>query len=371
MTKDYYEILGVSKDASKQEIKKAYKKLAKKYHPDLNKDQDAHEKFKEINEAASVLADDEKRAKYDRFGTADSSFSQGFDFNRFDFSNFGFGRFDFDSIFDELFGRNFSFGRSRSRRGSDLMYELDITLEEAAFGTKKKIKVPRVETCDKCGGTGAASQSALKTCDQCNGRGMESITRRTPFGVVSTRTRCRKCGGDGKIIKEKCPQCQGNGKIRTESTLEIKVPEGIEDGSSLRLQGEGHAGQNGGPSGHLYVVIRIKPHKVFERAGDDIYVEIPISFTQAVFGSEITVPTLEGKAELKVPPKTQSHTVLRMRGKGIPHLNGRGRGDEMVKVKVQTPEKLTKKQKELLREYADTLGESPDKNFLDKIKDAI
>ncbi len=375
MVKDYYKTLGVEKNASKDDIKKAYKKLAKKYHPDLNKDSSATDKFKEINEAASVLADDKKRAQYDQFGSAETSFSPGFDFNKFDFSDFGFGRFDFGSIFDDLFGGGFSFGGQsrRPRRGSDLMYETEITLHEAAKGVKKKVELPRMEVCPDCKGSGAFSESDIKTCDNCNGRGMASTTRRTPFGVISTTSGCRKCAGSGKIVEKECEKCDGKGKIKKHVTIDVSIPEGIENGSTLRLQGEGQAGDIGGPAGNLYVVVRIKPHKVFERVGDDIYIEVPISFTQAVFGSEITVPTLDSKAQLKIPKHTQTDTLFRMKGKGIPNLNGRSKGNQFVKVVVQTPEKLNKKQKDLLKEFAKLSGEDarPDKGFFEKLKDAF
>ncbi|MBW2970917.1 molecular chaperone DnaJ [Candidatus Woesearchaeota archaeon] len=374
MVKDYYKILGVERGASKDEIKKAYKKLAKKYHPDLNKGEDAAEKFKEINEAASVLADDKKRAHYDQFGTAESSFAPGFDFSKFDFSDFGFGRFDFDSIFDDLFGGGFSFGRRRGpARGTDLMYDMEITLNEAANGAKKKISIPRIEECTRCNGTGAASKSDMQVCERCNGRGMETSTRRTAFGIFQTTTVCRQCGGHGKIITKPCTECRGDGRVRKQATIEVDIPAGIEHGASLRLAGQGQAGEKGAPAGNLYLVVNIKPHSVFERVSDDLYIEVPISFTTAVFGGEIEVPTLHGKAKLKIPKGTQSHTIFRMKGKGIPHLQVMGSGSQMVKVVVQTPEKLTRKQQQLLKEYADASGEEarPDKSFLRKLKDVF
>lgn len=374
MAKDYYKILGVSRSATKDEVKKAYKNLAKKYHPDLNKDPDAADKFKEINEAASILADDQKRANYDRFGTAEATFGPGFDFSKFDFSDFGFGRFDFDSIFDDLFGGGFSFVRpERGRRGADLRYDLEVTLEESALGTTKKITFPRTEICKECNGSGAKSISDIETCNVCNGTGMQRTTRRTAFGIFSTSTTCGRCKGEGRVTKRACATCKGSGFVRKSKKIEVKIPAGVENGSSLRLQGLGQVGDRGGPAGNLYVVVHIKPHEIFERVGDDIYMEIPISFTQAVFGDEITVPTLRGKAKLNIPSGTQTNTIFKMSGKGIPHLNGVGSGSQMVKVIVQTPKRLTKKQRELLQEFAEESGEEaqPYKNIFDRIKGAF
>lgn len=358
MAKDYYKILGVPRSATKDDIKKAYKKLAKKYHPDLNRESDAAEKFKEINEAASILADDQKRTNYDRFGTAEATFGPGFDFRKFDFSDLGFGRFDFDSIFDDLFGAGFSFVRSdRRRSGADLRYDVEISLNEAALGTTKKISFPRTEVCKQCNGSGARSSSDIETCSTCNGTGSQRITRRTAFGIFSTSTTCSKCRGEGRVIKKPCSNCRGSGFERKSKKVEVNIPAGVENGSTLRLQGLGQAGDKGGPTGNLYIVIHVKPHEVFERVGDDIYLETPISFTQAVFGDEITVPTLTGKAKLKIPTGTQTNTIFRMRGKGIPHTNGVGKGSQMVKVIVKTPKKLNKKQKQLLKEFAELSGE--------------
>ncbi|MFH1398891.1 MAG: molecular chaperone DnaJ [Candidatus Woesearchaeota archaeon] len=370
MVKDYYNTLGIGREASKEDIKKAYKNLAKKYHPDLNKEQEAAEKFKEINEAASVLADDQKRANYDRFGTAESSFSPGFDFNKFDFSDFGFGRFDFDNIFDDLFGGGFSFAaRNGGRRGSDLMYEMEITLEEAASGAAKRISIPRIENCGSCNGGGAASPKDIDVCKNCQGRGIEQSTRRTPFGIFSTTSTCRVCNGQGRVVTKKCPDCGGSGRLRKHAGIEVKIPAGIESGASLRLRGMGQAGDQGGQSGHLYVVVNVKPHNVFERVVDDIYIEVPISFTQAVFGDDIIVATLKGSAKLKIPAGTQTNTVFRMKGKGIPHIDGGGNGSELVKVVMQTPQKLSKKQKKLLIDFAKESGEdaAPDKGFFNRI----
>lgn len=375
MAKDYYKILGVSKDASKEEIKKAYKQLAKKCHPDLNKEDGSTEKFKELNEAAAVLGDDQKREQYDNFGKADTS---GFDASGFDFSDFSRGEeFDFGDIFDQFFGgggRGPGFRRGYGQeRGSDLRYDMEITLEESAFGATKNIIIPRMDKCSRCDGSGAKSGSDVKTCEQCRGAGVVKQTRRTPFGIFATTSTCGKCGGEGKVIEEECPVCDGAGRVEKNTKIEIMIPKGVEYGSKLRIKGEGEAGEKGASSGDLYVVIHIKKHDVFERKGNDIYVQVPISFVQAALGDEIIVPTLEGEAKLKIPPGTQTSTIFRMRGKGIPNIRGYGSGDENVKVAVEVPTKLSKKQKELLEEFASVSGDSaaPYKDFLNKIKEAF
>jgi molecular chaperone DnaJ len=356
--KDYYKILGVGKNATKEEIKKAYKKLAKKYHPDLNKSKDAAEKFKEINEAAAVLADDEKRSQYDQFGTTADQFGAGRGFEGFDFSDFmsdigGFG-FDFDSIFESFLGGSSPFRTRRTRarrRGADLRYDLEITLEEAAAGVTKHIVIPRLEPCSKCHGSGAESDADIINCPDCNGSGMQRRTQRTPFGIFSTTTTCGKCRGSGKYIKEECKVCDGTGVVKKTRKLEVKVPAGAEEGTNLRITREGEAGEKGAEPGDLYIIIHIKEHEIFERHGDDIYVKIPVPFTIAALGGEIEVPTLEKKVKLKIPPGTQNSTIFRMKGKGIPYLHGHGQGNENVEVVIEVPEKLSKKQKELLREF--------------------
>jgi molecular chaperone DnaJ len=350
MTKDYYKILGVSRDASRDEIKRAYKRLAKKYHPDLNKEAGAAEKFKEINEAASVLADDKKRQQYDQFGTTAEQFG-GYDFGGFDFADFMNGSFDFGDIFDNIFGGGFRNVRTGPRHGANLRFDLEIELEDAAFGTTKHIVIPRLETCDKCNGLGAKSGSDVVACDVCDGTGTKKQTRRTPFGMFSMTTTCPKCHGEGETIKHPCPHCDGTGRVERNSKLEIKIPAGVEEGTKLRIAGEGEAGVKGEPSGDLYVVIHIKPHKIFERHGNDIYLEAPISFTQAALGGEIEVPTLKGKSKLKIPSGTQTDTIFRMKGKGIPSLHGYGTGSQNVRVIVQVPERLSARQKELLKEF--------------------
>ena len=364
--KDYYKILGVDKKASKEEIKKAYKKLAKKYHPDINKDEDAAEQFKEINEAASMLGDDQKRQQYDQFGTTANGFGgAGFDYS--DFSSFAEG-FDFGDIFDSFFGGNFGFSRRRStvQKGADLRYDIDIELEDAAFGAKKTIIIPRLEICKKCNGSGVESQEDIEICDECNGRGVVRKQTRTPFGIFQTTANCRKCSGSGKYIKNPCRECDGSGRVENEKRLTIEIPPGIDNENQIRLSGEGEAGFKGGPNGDLYVVVHVKPHKIFERGGYDIFLEMPIIFSQAALGGEIDIPLLKGKTKLKIPPGTQTDTVFRLKDKGIPRLHGSGKGSEMVKVIVQVPKRLSKKQKDLLEQFEKE--EKQDTSFVEKLK---
>ena len=353
--KDYYKTLGVDKNATKEDIKKAYKRLAKKYHPDLNKSEDATEKFKEINEAAAVLADDEKRSQYDQFGTTSEQFGGGRGFEGFDFSDFMSdigGSFDFDSIFESFFGGGpFRSRRRGPRRGADLRYDLEIALEEAATGAIKHIVIPRLEQCTKCHGSGAESEDDIVNCPDCNGTGMQRRTQRTPFGMFSTTTTCGKCHGQGKYIKKECAVCDGTGVVKKTRKLEIKVPAGAEEGTNLRVSGEGEAGEKGAEAGDLYIIIHVKDHEIFERHGDDIYVKVQIPFTVAALGGEVEVPTLEGKAKLKIPAGTQNNTIFRMRDRGIIYLHGHGKGNENVEVVIEVPEKLSKEQKELLKEF--------------------
>lgn len=371
--RDYYEVLGIAKDASADEIKKAYRNLARKYHPDVNQDdQDAEKKFKEVKEAFDVLSDPQRRAQYDQFGHAaeEGGFGTG-GFGQGDFSGFG----GFEDIFDQFFG-----GATRTRRptgpqrGNDLRYDLQISLEEAALGLETKINIPRAENCDTCGGSGAKPGTQPETCSHCHGTGQQQVARNTAFGrFVSVQT-CEACGGTGTLIKERCPDCHGNGRVQRERKIEIKIPAGVDTGSRLRVSNEGEAGTRGGPPGDLYVVIHVRPHKTFVRQGDDIIVEVPISFAQATLGTELEVPTLTGKARLKIPEGTQTGTSFRLRGKGIPRLRGYGQGDQHVKVVVKIPKKLSNKQKELLREYAKLAGEdvaAEEKGFLNKMKDAL
>lgn len=357
--RDYYEVLGVSRDASQEEIKKAYRKLARKYHPDANPDDpSAVEKMKEINEAYEVLGNPEKRAKYDQFGHMGEQ-AQGFG----GFGNFGgdFGGFgDFGSIFDMFFGQGASQGGRPTgpERGADLRYDLEIDLEDAAFGVEKELRLNRLDTCDTCGGTGARPGTAPKTCPNCHGTGQVRHTQQTPFGTFTRVGTCPRCRGEGAVIEDPCPSCHGEGKVRKLRTISLKVPAGVDSGSRLRVAGEGEAGRRGGPPGDLYVYVHVRPHKLFKRVGNDVHIEIPIGFAQAALGSEVEVPLLGGKtAKVKIPAGTQTGTAFALNGKGMPNLKGYGRGDQIVTVKVVTPTRLSEKQKELLRQLAETEGE--------------
>ncbi|MFW5746113.1 MAG: molecular chaperone DnaJ [Nanoarchaeota archaeon] len=373
---DYYDVLGVSREASKEEIKKAYKKLAKKYHPDLNKeDPQAADTFKKINEAASVLTDDQKRQQYDQFGKAGAQFGGGAQ-SGFDFSGFGGGfedAFGFSDIFESFFGGGGGRKRRGPRRGSDLRFDLEITLEQAAEGITTHVTIPKLDTCPQCHGTGAQDPEDVVTCPECQGRGQTTRAQRTPFGIVQTSAVCGNCRGSGKIIKNFCNECKGEGKIKTKKKIEINVPAGVDTGTRLRIGQEGEPGDPGAPAGDLYVVIHVKHHPVFDRDGDDIVVTVPVSFVQATLGDEIVVPALGGKAKVKIPSGTQSGTVFKLSGKGIPHLNGYGNGDELVVVDIQVPKKLNKRQKEALQSFAKASGDdsTPQKSFLDKIKDML
>ncbi|HEY1263069.1 MAG TPA: molecular chaperone DnaJ [Terriglobales bacterium] len=341
--RDYYEVLGVARDASDQEIKSAYRKLALQFHPDRNPNNpDAEEKFKECSEAYAVLADSEKRAAYDRFGHAGvSSAGAGFDPTVFQ---------DLNDIIGDLFGFGDLFGagrrRSRSQRGADLREDISLEFEEAVFGTETKVTVRRNETCEECRGSGAAPGKAPVTCRSCQGQGQVRYQQ----GFFSIARTCPSCQGAGSVITDPCPKCKGQGRVLRQKTIEAKVPAGVEDGTRIRYAGLGESGVHGGPPGDLYVVLHVKEHSFFEREGNDLHCVIPISFAQAALGAEITVPTLEGDQVLKVPDGTQSGTTLRVRGKGVPVLNGRGKGDLYVEVRVQTPGKLTRRQRELLQE---------------------
>jgi len=388
--KDYYEVLGVNKNSTDDEIKKAYRKLARKYHPDLNRDdpKTAEAKMKEINEAYDVLKDKEKRAQYDQFGHAAFS-GAGYggagggtytgNINMEDveeiFNQMGGGGFGFGDIFGDLFGR----GQNRARRkrgperGADLRYDLSLTFEEAAFGKKMTIKVPRMETCEECGGTGAKKGTTPDECPDCHGTGTRQTTTRTPFGVISNARPCERCHGSGQIVKNPCNHCHGMGKIRVERDIDLNVPKGVNEGQRLKISGGGQAGERGGQPGDLYVYINIKPHKIFTRRDIDVHCEVPISFVQAALGATIEAPTIDGKVDLTIPEGTQSGAVLRIRGKGIPALRGEGRGDEFVRIKVLTPKNLTGRQKKLLREFEDGGSDSTNnpekKSFIDKLKD--
>lgn len=374
MKRDYYEVLGVSKTASEQEIKQAYRKLARQNHPDVNPgDKGAEERFKEATEAYDVLSDKDKRARYDQFGHAGTDPNAG----GFDgFGGFGGGDFGgFGDIFDMFFGGGGG-GQRRNgpSRGADLRYDLTITFEEAAFGVEKEIQVPRHETCSECHGSGAAPGTHPTQCPECHGSGQIRVSQRTPFGMVQSSRTCPTCHGEGQTVSSPCKACNGEGQIRNVKTIKVNVPAGSEENLNLRFSGSGEAGKKGGPAGDLYVILHVKPHKFFEREGNDIYCEIPITFVQAALGAEIEVPTLDGNVKMRVPEGTQTSTVFRLRGHGIPYRRGSGRGDQHVRVVVATPTKLSDRQKELLLEFANTTTEQQQmgkKSFFDKVKDNI
>lgn len=373
MKRDYYEVLGVGKDASDDEIKKAYRKLARQYHPDVNKEADAEDKFKEVKEAYDVLSDSQKRAGYDRFGHQDPN--QGFGGGGFDANGMG----GFGDIFDMFFGGG---GGRRSnpnapRKGADLQFSLQIDFKDAVFGKETDIEIPREANCDSCHGSGAKPGTTPETCKTCNGTGQQEVVANTPFGRIVNRRACQTCEGRGKVVKEKCTHCRGTGRVKIRRKIHLNIPAGVDDGAQLRVSGEGEAGVNGGPSGDLYVILRVKDHEFFEREGNDIYCEVPINFAQAALGDEIEVPTLDGKVKLKIPAATQTGTFFRIRGKGVPYLRGNGVGDQHIKVRVVTPTKLTDKQKDLLREFASLNDGTPlempndDDSFFGKMKRAF
>ncbi len=375
--RDCYEVLGIDKNASDIEIKKAYRKLAKKYHPDANDgDKVSEAKFKEVSEAYEILNDPEKRSRYDQFGHA------GTDPNGFGGSGFGGAGFDFGGfgdIFESFFGgTGFGGGRSgRTRngpqRGADLQYKCEVTFEQAAFGTEKEITINRMENCPTCKGSGAKPGTTPETCTKCNGAGSIKYKQSTPFGQFVNQRTCDACHGEGKINQNPCSDCNGKGKVRKSHKINIKIPHGIDDSQVISLRGEGEPGSKGGPSGDLFVTVHVKSHQFFIRQGNNVICEIPITFMQAALGAEIEVPTLDGKVKYSVPEGTQTGSVFRLKGKGIMFLRGNGRGDQFVKVTVEVPRKLNEKQKSVLREFAEISSDNhaQRKGFFDKMKDAF
>lgn len=379
--RDYYEVLGVEKNASESDIKSAFRKQAKSCHPDLHPgDKDAEARFKELNEAAEVLSDPKKRAQYDQFGHAafDPAAGGGGGYSGNPFSGFG----GFSDIFETMFGGGFS-GRDTTGpvAGNNLKYTLTISFEDAAFGAKREILVPREQNCGSCGGSGAKPGTRPERCTTCGGSGQVRVQQNTMLGSFTTVRPCSACGGTGQIIKEPCLDCHGHGRVKKTSRVVVNIPAGIDDGQTLSLSGEGEAGYRGGPSGDLYVLVRVKPHKLFRRNGADLFLDLKISYITAALGGEITVPTLTGSVKYSVPEGTQPGTTFRMREQGIQRLRSKEKGDLMVKIDIEVPKRLTDDQKHLLRAFAETLGENPvqgeqhrpnpKKSIFDKVKDAL
>ena len=366
--RDYYEVLGLSKGASDDEIKKAYRKMAKQYHPDLHPDdKDCEAKFKEVNEAYEVLSDADKKARYDQYGHAgvDPNFGAGGGFG----GGFG-GDFDFGDIFSSIFGGGFGGGsrsnRNAPRKGERIVVGVTITFEEAAFGCKKEVSVSRIENCDQCGGSGCADGTTPEVCSRCGGSGTVVTQQRTAFGMMQSTAECPNCNGKGKIIHQPCTRCKGAGLIRRNKKITVDIPAGIDDGQSISMRGQGHAGVNGGGNGDLFIKVTVLPHEFFTRDGNAVFYEMPISFVQAALGAEVEVPTLDGKVKYTIPEGTQTDAVFRLRGKGIPNLRGGGRGDQFVTVNVVTPTDLSEEQKELLRKFGELSGEKPEKKGFKK-----
>ena len=380
--RDFYEVLGVDRSASDDELKKAYRKAAKKYHPDLNPgDKEAEARFKEVNEAYEILSDQEKRSRYDQFGHAgvDPNYSAGgYGGGGFGGGFGGFGDFgDIGDIFSSIFGGGFGGGRANPnapRRGGDVTTSVTISFEEAAKGCKKKVKVTSIDGCTDCHGTGAADGTTPKSCPTCHGTGHVKVVQRTPFGQMQTQRPCDQCRGSGKIIEKPCRTCGGKGKVRRTREEEINIPAGIDDSQILVVRGKGDAGINGGPAGDLNISVNVRPHPVFERDGTDVYCEIPITFVQAALGAEIQVPTLDGKANLKIREGTQPGDKFRLKGKGIVRTNSTYRGDQYVIITVEVPKDLTKAQKEILTNFEAKTTENnyaKRRSFFEKVKDAF
>lgn len=367
--RDYYEVLGVERGADAAAIKKSYRKLALKYHPDRNPDnKEAEDKFREAAEAYEVLSDDQKRAQYDRFGhegVRGAASSGGASMEDI-FSNFGdvFG----GSIFEDFFGGGRGGGGQRVQKGASLRCQLSISFIESSVGCTKTIELSRQESCETCNGTGAKAGTSPVVCPYCKGTGEVTQSQ----GFFSVRTACPKCGGAGKIIENPCPRCQGKGRVQQRTKVEVRIPAGVEDGVRLRVQGEGEAGPNGGPRGDLMCYIQVQPHSLFQRDGDNVYCQVPITFTEAALGAEVTIPTLKGKSTMTIPPGTQSAQVFRLRGQGFPNVHGHGTGDQMVEIAIEVPKKLSAKQEELLRTFAETEHKSVGpkrQSWFDKLKD--
>ena len=376
--RDFYEVLGVEKGANDDELKKAYRKKAKLYHPDLHPgDAEAEKNFKEINEAYEVLSDKDKRARYDQFGHAgvDPNFGAGGGGGN-PFGG-GFGGFDFGDlgdIFGSMFGGGFGGGANPNapRRGSDTETSVTISFEEAAKGCKKKIKVTRIEKCEDCSGSGAEKGTSAQTCSVCRGTGRISVSQRTPFGVMQTQRACDRCGGRGKTIEKPCKTCNGKGLVRKTSEREIEIPAGIDDGQAFRISGQGNAGVNGGPNGNLIIEVNVRPHPIFERQGYDVFCKIPVTFAQAALGAEIVVPTLDGKVKFNIHEGTQPGEQFKLRDKGIKRLNSSGKGDQYVIIAVEVPKDLSREQKQKLKEFEEVCTDKnydKKKSFFDKVKD--
>ena len=358
--RDYYEVLGIGKNATDAEIKSAYRKLAKKYHPDLNPgDKEAEEKFKEVNEANDVLSDPQKRQRYDQFGFAgvDPNYAAANGGGAGGFGG-GFGGVDLGDIFGDIFGGGSSTRTANApRKGHDIQASVILTFEEAAHGCSKKITINRQDTCPDCGGTGAAKGTSPETCPDCGGRGYVVTQQRTPFGVMQSQQPCSHCGGRGTIIRNPCKTCRGTGKTAARKSLEINIPAGIDDDQNIALRGQGDAGSNGGPAGDVIVHVTVKADPMFERDGYDVTIHVPITFSQAVLGDDVEVPTVDGRIVQHIPEGTQSGTKFRLRGQGIQYLNGRGRGDQYVIVDVEIPKKVTRAQREALKAFEDSMKE--------------
>ena len=374
--RDYYEVLGVDKSASEDEIKRAYKKMARKYHPDLNPDnKEAEEKFKEVNEAYEVLSDSDKKARYDQFGFAgvDPNYGAGAGGGAYGAGGFDFG--DLGDIFGSFFGGGFGSAQRRNpnapQRSESIRLSVTISFEEAAFGCEKEVSVDRYETCAVCHGSGCADGTSPEVCPDCHGSGQVQVRRQTPMGVFATTSPCGRCGGKGRIIKTPCTACRGSGLERKRRTIQAKIPAGIDNGQTISIRGQGHAGKNGGPSGDLLITITVRPHELFRREGTSVLCEAPITFAQAVLGAELEIPTIDGKVKYDLPEGTQSGTTFRLKGKGIPELNGRGRGDQYVTVYIETPRNLNREQKEALKKFAESVGDNnyeERKKFFKKFK---